>query len=129
MNQTNRHIKIVLVLLLLILLVLIMTFIKEFEGIKKLEAPSPHETFTDILNHRGPFTASDISLIQGWMTFDYVNKIFGLPSNYFEMNLGITDASYPRETLFRYAERHRVNTAVFVNEVQGAVREFLTGTQ
>ncbi len=129
MNQTNRHIKIVLILLVLILLVLVMTFIKEYEGVKKLETLGPHETFANILNHRGPFTVNDVPLIQGWMTFDYVNKIFGLSSNYLETTLGITDTSYPRETLFRYAERHHVNTAVFVDEVQNAVREFLTRTQ
>lgn len=129
MNQTNRHIKFVLVLLILILLVLVMTFIKEYEGVKKLEMLSPRETFASILNHRGPFTANDVPLIRGWMTFDYVNKIFGLSSNYLETNLSITDTSYPRETLFRYAERHHVNTAAFVDEVQGVVREFLTRAQ
>lgn len=129
MNQANRHIPFVLVLLILILLVLIMTFIKEYEGVKKLETLSPHETFASILKHRGPFTANDVPLIQGWMTFDYVNKIFGLSSNELETNLGITDTSYPRETLFRYAERHHVNTAVFVDEVQGAVRKLLTRAQ
>ncbi len=129
MNQTDRHIQIVLVLLVLVLLVLVMTFIKEYEGVKKLETLGPHDVFANILNHRGPFTANDVQLIQGWMTFDYVNKIFGLPSNELEMSLNITDVSYPRETLARYAERHRVNTAAFVDEVQNAVRGFLTKTQ
>jgi recombination DNA repair RAD52 pathway protein len=106
-----------------------MTFIKEYEGVKKLETLSPHETFANILNRRSPFTANDVQLIQGWMTFDYVNKIFGLPSNDLETSFDITDASYPRETLARYAERHHMNTAVFIDEVQNAVREFLTKAQ
>lgn len=33
--------------------------------------------------------------IQPWMTYRYVNTIFGLPSHYVSQKLGITDSRYP----------------------------------
>lgn len=126
MNRTDTHIKIVLTLLAVILIVLLAAFLKEYADLKKLEIISPRDAFMNIVDHHGPFTAKDAALIQGWMTFDYVNKIFGLPAGYLKVNLGISDAHYPREVIFKYAEENGLSISATVAKVQDSVSQFLT---
>lgn len=126
MNRTNTYIKIVLTLLAIILIVLLAAFLKEYGDLKKLEIVSPRDAFMNTVDHHSPFTARDTALIQGWMTFDYVNKIFGLPAGYLKTNLGISDVHYPRDVIFKYAEENGLSVSAMVAKVQNAVSQFLT---
>ena len=38
-------------------------------------------------------TINDVNRIQNWMTFDYINKVFKLPSDYLKNNLNISDST------------------------------------
>ncbi len=125
MNRTDTPIKIVLALLAVILVVLLAAFLKEYGDLKRLEIVSPRDAFMNIVEHHGPFTAGDVALIQGWMTFDYVNKIFGLPVGYLKANLGISDVHYPREVIFKYAEENGLSVSAMVGRIQNSVSQFL----
>jgi hypothetical protein len=82
-----------------------------------LAAISKHE--------KTPLTINEVSLIQSWMTFDYINHLFILPQSYLQTDLGITDPHYPRLALEDYAEYTHVHQNVVVSEVQNAVRNYL----
>ena len=71
-------------------------------------------------------TVSDLSAIQYWMTFDYLNKIFNLPSDYLQSTLNISDNRYPFLTLAHYSREERLNSAILLKEVQAAISHYLT---
>ena len=82
--------------------------------------------FTVFQNKKGPATINDVVLIQNWMTFDYINHIFALPTDYLQTSLHITDTRYPRLTVTEYAEDIRVRSSEVLTELQGAVRLYFT---
>jgi hypothetical protein len=64
------------------------------------------------LRHRGVLRFSqyrlrslaDVDLIQRWMTFNYINKVFNLPADYLKINLGIIDKRYPNIIIGKYLD-------------------------
>ena len=68
-----------------------------------------------------PFLVSDIQL---WMTFDYLNKVFGLPQNYLKQSMNIQDGRYPNLQLNRYAELNNINAQEFIKSVRSAVQAY-----
>ncbi len=77
------------------------------------------------LREKEPLGSNDIDLIEEWMTFDYINKIFGLPSDYVKTQLQITDSRYPRISLSGYARNQHIDVATLLNSVADAVRNYL----
>ncbi len=126
-DKSDKYIEILLLILTLVLVVLCFAFLKEYMDLRKLEIPSPKETFINIIEHHGPFTAADAGMIQGWMTFDYINRIFDLPANYLKTSLHISDIHYPRDVIFRYAAHSGKSSGTFLKDVQNAVSTYLTG--
>lgn len=79
---------------------------------------------SSIVKNHGPLTVSDAAVIQPWMTFDYINKVFNLPAGYLKTKLAIADPRYPALSLGGYAHGERLVTSAFVGVVQSAVREY-----
>ncbi len=50
-----------------------------------------------------------IGNIRPWMTFDYLNTVFKLPSDYFKNKLSITDFKYPNIRIDHYALSQKIN--------------------
>jgi hypothetical protein len=74
-----------------------------------------------------PVTAADASVIRPWMTFDYVNHLFGLPQEYLKGALGVTDTRYPHLTIGEFLEHEAPDEATSsLVTVQNAVRDYLT---
>ena len=67
---------------------------------------------------------NDVQVIAPWMTFDYINYIFGLPKVYLSSTLGITDVYYPHIPLIRYARESNVPIETLVLEAQDAVTAY-----
>lgn len=65
--------------------------------------------------------------IAGWMTFDYVNKIFGLPAVYLKQRFGIVDRKYPNIEIAQHAKDNNVTVALFLIEVRFAVIQYQVG--
>ena len=62
----------------------------------------------------------DPKLIETWMTFDYLNKIFDLPTNYLQTALAITDPHYPFLTIRHYVRLQKLeatSTLVLIKEI------------
>jgi len=119
--------KIIAVLMLAVLFFLCFLLAQRYAALQKLDYISGRRTsWITALHPNGPPTASDTRLIQSWMTFDYVNHLFGLPPQYLKDSLYISDSRYPRVTLEEYAEDAHIPGATLLAEVQGFVSSFLT---
>ncbi len=124
-NIPNRYVKTILGALIVIFLLLCLLFIREYDRLVRLQLLGSHRFFSRTLIHR-PLTSTDVTMIQSWMTFDYINNTFHLPANFLETQLTITDAHYPYISLSKYARTNKINSVTFLGEVQDAVRSFLT---
>lgn len=62
--------------------------------------------------------------IMPWMTFEYVNAVFRLPSDYLRSKLGIDDERYPRMDIRSYVERSRQDLKDFVARIRTAIAEY-----
>lgn len=74
----------------------------------------------------GFLTSDDISKIEWWMSFEYVNFAFHIPPEYFRDTLGIDDKKYPRIALRKYAKEQGKDVTVFVQDIRTLVGDYLT---
>ncbi|MDB5188547.1 MAG: hypothetical protein JWM92_145 [Candidatus Nomurabacteria bacterium] len=65
-----------------------------------------------------------VDTITPWMTFDYLNLVFRLPSTYLQNTLAITDAQYPNVTINAYARRHHINRMLLLQNVKQAITSY-----
>ena len=82
-----------------------------------------------LLSPRGnaaPLT--DTSLIQSWMTFDYIGHVYGLPRDYLKTTLSITDPNYPHVTIAGSSAAQHESAVVLTAQVQAAVSNYLVTT-
>lgn len=116
---TNKRIELVLKVILVIAgVILVVSFAllrQEYRQLRHLG------------RHHDPATSGDISSVQAWMTFDYLNRLFILPPEYLETSLGVTDPRYPRLTISEYAEIKHETKVLALTEVQNAIRLYLAG--
>src|ERR1035437_6268606 len=49
-----------------------------------------------------------LAQLASWMTFDYINVVFGIPPDYLKTNLNITDPGYPNIRIDRYAKHNGI---------------------
>lgn len=63
-----------------------------------------------------------VDAIQSWMTFQYINFSFGLPSNYLKDILQITDPKYPKISIAKFARKNNQIELEFIQKIQEAVR-------
>jgi hypothetical protein len=84
---------------------------------------------TKIHTMKRPATANDAILIQGWMTFDYVNHLFALPANYLQTSIIIMDRRYPQLSIAEYAEDTHTRQTIVLEQVQTAVRNYFSQNQ
>lgn len=67
------------------------------------------------------------SFIEGWMTFGYINQVFGLPPAFLQHQLGIADSKYPNVQIARYAKSNGVEVNTFLVRVRQVVGEYKAG--
>ena len=89
-------------------------FVRKMERLNQ-----PGRIFTK--HRRRPITEADVARISEWMTFEYINTVFGLPADYLKDTLHIEDTKYPALTLKRYARKTNIDITTFVNEVRKSV--------
>lgn len=122
----------VLILSVAGLLTLCLLLVRENTHVARLEylMETKSRSFVSALSQKKePATIDKVIFIQRWMTFDYVNHLFALPPEYTQIQLGITDTRYPRLTLSEYASDAKLSQTEFLNNVQDAVRTYLTTHQ
>ncbi len=72
----------------------------------------------------GKLIGKNTDLIASWMTFDYINRIFALPSDYLKNTLVISDSSYPLIPISRYAKNHKLDEIQFLAEMKKTVADY-----
>ena len=117
-TQTKIYLLVLVVSMLLLILALVF-FYKPFYLYR------PAHRFWSTHSHR-TLGVNDVNMIQSWMTFNYINKVFKLPTNYLKNILNISDSRYPNIPLEDYAEKAKIKTADFTTKVQDAVHSYLT---
>lgn len=71
----------------------------------------------------------DPQAIQEWMTFDYVNAVFGVDAEYLRQKLGVDNARYPNVSIRRYARLTGEDPAALLERVKAAMRELQASRQ
>lgn len=121
----NQYIKIVLVLLGLVLVVLFVLLVRQYLALRRENLINQRElSLSTFVQKHGPLDASEVGVIHSRMTFDYINRIFGLPKDYLATQLNISDPRYPDITLSEYSSANMVDSAQTVRNVQSAVAHY-----
>ena len=118
----KTHAKIYLIVLAASILLLILALVFFY---KPFYLYRPAHRFWSTHSHR-TLGVNDVNMIQSWMTFNYINKVFKLPTNYLKNTLNISDSRYPNIPLEDYAEKANIKTGDFTTKVQEVVHSYLT---
>lgn len=62
--------------------------------------------------------------IESWMTFDFLNKAFGLPPEYLKNQLDISDKKYPDLTIDNLVKNTSENSGVVLLKVKKLIEDF-----
>lgn len=126
----KKEIKIIIAFLIAVLLFLIFqlwrqyTFIQRAQTMQAIRGHISQELIQlAALRHRGPLTAADVSYIQAWMTFDYINTAFNIPPSY--LSNYVHSSLYPHLSISHYARENATSSAALTTVVADAVRSYL----
>jgi hypothetical protein len=56
--------------------------------------------------------------IADWMTFDYLNRVFGLPGDYLKTSLNITDKKYPELAIKSWATQTKQDSQKLTEQIK-----------
>lgn len=125
----EKNIRYILIGLTIILTALVIVLFLQYRALQQQTAGDLRARSALFLENHAPLPVADAGTVRSWMTFDYINKLFGLPPAYLKSRLDISaSSSYPRMTLSGYAKNQQLDLATFVTNVQDAVRGFSTST-
>jgi hypothetical protein len=125
-KHIERYILALIIIVALVVLALSALLVQQYRRVRQAEHLAAHHSLLAALHAKGPITASDVALIQPWMTFDYVNHLFALPPSYLQTSLDIRDARYPRLTVAEEAEDVHAAVPSVLLQTQNYVRAYLT---
>jgi hypothetical protein len=108
----DKYISIVLIVFIIILLFLLSSFISDVGRLRRDGIP----------------IHSDVNLISGWMTFNYLNKSFNLPPDYLKTELNISDSSYPNITIYRVAKEEGIPINSYLETVKNTITTYPAST-
>ena len=124
----RRHI---LLILLIIIAILVVVIVEQYyrRPTRRTHFISSYVAWINQKKAHAPLTASDIKIVRSWMTFDYINKLFNLPSDYLKSQLNIADARYPKITLSGYAKSQNVSANTFILNVENAMQNYFSNNK
>lgn len=126
-DRLMQAIQIIIVVLAIALVVLVFFFVRQYTILQRKQILNARELWiSNVVKLRGAPTAGDVVFVQGWMTFDYVNQLFRIPSDYLEDKLSIADPHYPHITISGYARRNKLDAGIFLAGVDQAIVDYLT---
>jgi len=121
-NKNQIILKITLGVAVVVVIILSVLFFQQYKHIRRLDYISAHrQSLFKSLHGSGPLTAADASSTQIWMTFNYIDRAFSLPSTYLQNNLAVSDSRYPNMTVEEYAKDIGLSTATALLKVQSAI--------
>lgn len=124
-RPNGKYVKYAIIVLCIIMVFLCAALFLEYRRLSRTGIRLSHQLQLAAIRNRGPLTIGDVNLVQSWMTFDYINKIFNLPTDYLKTALNISDTHYPRLPLLRYARNTGVDANVFTDRVKNAIHDYL----
>lgn len=120
----------VIVFMIIVLLVLCAVLATGVRRVGRENSIASFQEFLTARRTRGPLSPSDADLIRPWMTFDYINQLFGLPPAYLKQSLELTDPRYPNLAITEYTESFATTTrTAFFDALKNAVSESTTSQQ
>lgn len=125
-NNERRFIDWIIAGLGVILAILLFFFVRQYQSLWRTSIISARESWlTNALKNHPHLTASDTDVIRTWMTFDYLNKLFMLPSDYLKIQLSISDPTYPKLTIGAFAKDSKQPASSTLMNVQNAIQQYL----
>jgi hypothetical protein len=121
----DRYIKYILILLGIVLVVLVFFLVREYVLLRRADLANKREASLSAFEQQhGPLNGNEVGVIRSWMTFAYINGLFGLPKDYLKEQLQITNPSYPTETVYDYSNDASFSTTAATMSVQKAVEAY-----
>jgi hypothetical protein len=121
-HKTHFLVKIALGVAVAAVVILSALLYQQYRHIQRLDYISAHrQSLFKSLHGSGPLTATDASSTQVWMTLNYINRAFSLPSTYLQSNLAVSDSRYPNMTVEEYAKDTGLSTVAALLKVQSAI--------
>ncbi len=110
-------------------------FVTDIASVRRMNALTPHRHARDFFSFLRtprqalpPRSPQTVQNTQAWMTFDYLNKTFGLPSAYLQKTLHITDAQYPNLSIKKLATERHLSATTVITSIETAIRSYTTST-
>jgi hypothetical protein len=127
-HKTSKTINLILGILVIILVFLVVSLISSYRQSNIGRIIHSHVTALKN-NETSAGRAVNVSAVQSWMTFDYINRLFGLPPDYLKATLAISDPVYPHLTLLHYSHLQGTSMVQGVAAVKEAIEAYLAPTK
>ncbi|GEM_PF-2148990 len=128
-----HHVFLVLAIIALTLFAshMIVLSYRDLQSIGVFEATRSPRSIPKLSPRRQRFvpTPVDVDLIQGWMTIAYLNRMFGLPSDYLKVEFNITNPKYPNIVLEDIAHLNKTPITTVVEDYKRSIAEYLIVTE
>lgn len=115
------------VLILIFTLVGILTiFIRTLEGYaQRLSYSTEHTEMRSWHSTLLRAVPAEVSSVDSWMTFSYLERAFRLPPGYLAERLPAIDPHYPRLTIKKYAASHGLSVTSTLANVKVSISTFI----
>jgi hypothetical protein len=126
-KKEERTIVIVVSLLVIGIIVLAVLLIRDYRTLNRSGYINfVHGYRARMARIHAPLTVNDLNVIQSWMTFDYINRIFAVPPSVLQTALKVADVHYPRLSVHEYAEAGHISVDVALQNIKDSLRSYLT---
>lgn len=93
----------------------------------ELHPPIPVSRWIRIQSNHAT-SSVEVGSITGWMTFDYINRVFNLPADYLKTKLAVMDPRYPKLTISKAAVSQQVSEEVYLGDLKNAISWYLASS-
>ena len=127
-HRLARVVEWIAIVLAIVLAVLVVFLVRGYLVLRHEQVLNAREaSLNNVLKAHGPLNGNDVDIIQTWMTFDYLNRIFDLPETYLQTALPVADAHYPHLSINSYAHGANITSAAALANVQSAIKNYFAG--
>ena len=121
----HHKVKIILQWALLVILTGVLA-VSLYIFVGRLETLRLHGYFRARFRHQMMAQKITPDQISGWMTFRYVNMVFGMPPAYLQTALDIKNSHYPNISLDALAKQQNQSSAQILIKTVTAVKNFVS---
>ena len=111
-----------IVSLIILLVAMLLWFASDVHNLYKQGVIRPAISRVSRRQHMAPTIVP--AQIQGWMTFNYINYVFNLPSQYLLLDLNISNPKYLNLSLDDYSKDAKIKDTTFIQSVKDAVSAY-----